>query len=148
MRPREMKDLYAGFASAAWPRPADKKQAEIQAARWEESVAAFEDPALRKQGRQIATSKTGRTILDAVFGNSPFLGEGMAKDAAFTVDLLRRGPDAVTADLLAGLRSRLGAESDEAVVMTELRCANRQAALAISLPAIPRLCSLYRITHP
>src|SRR5258708_39547951 len=114
MRPREMKDLYAGFASAAWPRPADKKQAEIQAARWEESVAAFEDPALRKQGRRIATSKTGRTILAAVLGNSPFLGECMAKRAAFSLDLLRRRPAAVPPEHLAALRSRLRIESTRA----------------------------------
>src|ERR1700741_5225811 len=105
MSVRETTDLYAGFAAAAWPPAADRGRAKIQAERWIDAIDGLDDPGLRKRGRAVSGTPAGRTVLDAVFGNSPYLGDSMVDDPVFALDLLRRGPDQVLAGLIADLRA-------------------------------------------
>ncbi len=141
-----MKDLYAGFGAAAWPLAADPGQAENEWARWREAADSLEAATERRFAQRLTTDKSGRAILDAIFGNSPHLGHIAIEDPEFTVRLLRHGPDETIAELFAGMRERLGGEVDEATLMAELRRGKRRASLAIALADIGGVWPLERIT--
>src|SRR3954467_6060334 len=74
-------------------------------------------------------------LLDAVFGNSPFLGRLAQREAGALGEYFAAGPQVVlnAAILLAHAVAR--AES-EAAAMKELRTAKRRAALAIAMADI------------
>src|SRR3954469_10154850 len=91
---REMKDLYAGFAAARWPRPAAPAQVAIELERWREAAAGLDEPESRAFAEALAGSREGQAILAALFGNSPYLTRCVLDDPAFAVALLRHGPDA------------------------------------------------------
>jgi len=146
MGSQEMTDLYAGFAGAAWPRPAHPAQADTEAAHWAEAADGIEDSAGRSFAKAMARDNAGRALLLSVFGNSPYLSHTMTEDAGFAVDLLRQGPDAAMSRVMAALHRRLTAETDENIVMSELRVAKRRAALTIALADIAGLWPLERVT--
>ena len=74
---------------------------------------------------------SGEPLLDAVFGNSPFLGRLAQREIGALGEYFAAGPQTVVnaAVLLAG--AVVHAES-EVQAMTELRTAKRRAALAIA----------------
>ncbi|WP_421998080.1 bifunctional [glutamine synthetase] adenylyltransferase/[glutamine synthetase]-adenylyl-L-tyrosine phosphorylase [Reyranella sp.] len=118
------------------PRPHDKARCDVAWTRWNETAAKSGDP-------------TETALLDALFGNSPFLTEVALQSPNFMTDLWRRGPDAVQADLaeaLAGVRrdARAGALPD--AVATSLRRLKRQTALAIAVADIAGVWPLERVT--
>ena len=76
------------------PRPHDKERLAVAWTRWEERAARPADD------RAVL-------LLEALFGNSPYLTQCMIDDAGFAIDLLRRGPD-VTTTVLSDLAMRVG----------------------------------------
>ena len=78
------------LSTARLPRPHDTERRAVAWTRWSEIAARPDDPA------QVA-------LLDALFGNSPYLTETALQNPTFMTDLWRRGPDAVRADLAAEL---------------------------------------------
>ena len=104
--------------------------------RWNEIAARPDDPA------QVA-------LLDALFGNSPYLTETALQNPTFMTDLWRRGPDAVRADLaaeLAAVRSTARDGAAPAAVATALRRLKRQVALAVAVADIAEAWSLEQVT--
>ena len=108
-----MKELHSGFAAARWPRPADPGQAANELERWAEAAADLEGKE-RRFAESLAKSPPGKALLEAIFGNSPYLTHGLIEDIGFTVDLLRRGPNAMFAELLLTAERELGPPVDEA----------------------------------
>ena len=84
-------------------------------------------------------------LLDAVFGNSPYLGRLAQRETGALGEYFAAGPDTVlnAAILLAHAAER--AES-EAQAMKELRTAKRRAALAIAMADIAGLWDVNRVT--
>jgi glutamate-ammonia-ligase adenylyltransferase len=124
------------LSTAHLPRPHDKERRDVAWTRWSEKAAQPEDP-------------TAVALLDALFGNSPYLGETALQNPAFMTDLWRDGPDAVIARLDAelqatGVRARDGATPD--AVAATLRRLKRQQALVVAVADIAGIWSLERIT--
>src|SRR6185295_17433390 len=69
---QEMKELFAGFVQAKWPRPADPAAVEVRFDQWREAASAL-PAADRKFAQAMAKDRSGRTMLAAIFGNSPYL---------------------------------------------------------------------------
>src|SRR5512139_3173419 len=93
------------------PRPHDTERRGVAWTRWNEIAARPDDPA------QVV-------LLDALFGNSPYLTETSLQNPTFMTDLWRRGPDAVRTDLaaeLAAVRSTAREGAAPAAVATALR---------------------------
>jgi [glutamine synthetase] adenylyltransferase / [glutamine synthetase]-adenylyl-L-tyrosine phosphorylase len=87
-----------------------------------------------------------RTVLESVFGNSPFLARLAVREAAVLPALLAYGSDpAVGAAILLAL-SAADAET-QAEAMSRLRIAKRRAALAIAVADIAGLWDLDRVTR-
>ena len=84
-------------------------------------------------------------LLEAVFGNSPYLGRLAQREIGALGEYFAAGPDTVlnAAILLAHAAER--AES-EAQAMKELRTAKRRAALAIAMADIAGLWDVNRVT--
>jgi len=132
----------------ALPRPHDRDRAR----RGREDWLASGDAAARR----VADDPRGRALLDALFGNSPFLGQALLKDPAYGALAIEQGPQAALAAARATLdetalevaaldlrsRSRDGAQRLGAA----LRRAKREAALAIALADIGGVWPLERIT--
>ena len=104
--------------------------------RWSEKAARPDDA-------------SGVALLDALFGNSPYLAETALQNPIFMTDLWRDGPDAVVARLDSELtatraQARDGAKPD--AVAAALRRLKRQQALAIAVADIAGVWPLEKIT--
>jgi len=87
-----------------------------------------------------------RALLDAVFGNSPFLGRLVLREHASLPALLADGADPAVAAAIALALSAAEAQS-EAGAMARLREAKRRAALAVALADIAGHWELERVTR-
>ncbi len=124
------------FSTDRLPRPHDTVRRDVAWTRWNELAAPPEDAS------QVA-------LLDALFGNSPYLTELALRNPTFVSDLWRRGPDAVHADLDAELDSvKTAARSGETPdrVATALRRLKSRLALAIAVADIAGTWPLERVT--
>ncbi len=133
------------FNPVSLPRPADANRAAVGLERWHEAAAAA-DPGIAEFAAGLAADPGGRALLEAVLGNSPFLGELLLREQAFLKDLLAAGFDPTLTQLLDGLRREYGAEEDTARLMRGLRIAKRRAALLIGLADITGAWRLERVT--
>ena len=91
----------------------------------------------------------GRALLDALFGNSPYLTETALQNPNFMADLWRDGPDAVLAALDHDLETvcaeaRSGAPPE--AVAARLRRLKRSVALTVAVADIAGAWPLDRIT--
>ena len=124
------------LSTARLPRPHDRERQAVAWTRWDEHAARPDDA-------------SGVALLDALFGNSPYLTETAIQNPAFMTDLWRRGPDAAAADLMSELAATRtdalggGAPTD---IASRLRRLKRRVALAIAVADIAGTWSLDRIT--
>src|ERR1700750_1217799 len=84
-------------------------------------------------------------LLDAVFGNSPFLGRLAQREVGALGEYFAAGPQIVltAAILLAGAVAHA---DSEAMAMKELRTAKRRAALAIAMADIAGTWDVNKVT--
>ena len=143
---RGMPDAGLKFDPAALPRPGDGARAAVGLERWLERARQIEDPDVAGFASAFAADSSGRTLLEAVFGNSPFLGRCLLGDMTTAHAILMRGADAVFQDLLAGLRLTLATDGDASHVMQALRAGRRRAALIIALADIAGAWRLEQVT--
>ncbi|MGF1611700.1 MAG: bifunctional [glutamine synthetase] adenylyltransferase/[glutamine synthetase]-adenylyl-L-tyrosine phosphorylase, partial [Kiloniellales bacterium] len=130
----------------AWPRAASPDRAALGLQHWAEQADRIEDPECARQVRELATDSAGRRLLEAVFGNSPFLTRCALADAPFFVRLVSHDPEPVLSQVMAGLKQELADNGDRASAMRELRRARRRVALLVALADIAGLWPLERVT--
>ena len=88
-------------------------------------------------------------LLEALFGNSPYLTETLLQSPEFAADLWHRGPDTVVADLMAELQaSRASARhgAEPVAVAASLRRQKRRFALVVAVADIAGVWPLERVT--
>ena len=88
-------------------------------------------------------------LLDALFGNSPYLTETALQNPIFMTDLWRRGPAPILAGLAEDLRAVCASARDgasPASIATELRRLKRRVALAVAVADIAEVWTLEQIT--
>src|SRR3546814_5985082 len=71
LRAQAMELNLFSFAPSRLPRPGDVARAAIGVERW---LEAGDDVDFRSFARAVADDPAGRALLDALFGNSPYLG--------------------------------------------------------------------------
>jgi len=94
----------------------------------------------------VTMAGAARAILDAAFGNSPFLCRLAVRERAVLSDLFCKGPEAIVAAARDQALAAAGA-ADIATAMAELRRAKRRAALAIALADIACIWNLDDVMH-
>jgi glutamate-ammonia-ligase adenylyltransferase len=126
------------------PNPANPERAKAGLIRLRESLA--QDEAGASFLAALESDSTGRALLDAVFGNSPYLGRCLAQEIDSLRAFLIDGPDAAFAALMAEAEQSLDRETSQSRVMTGLRRAKRRAALIAGLADIAGLWTLEKVT--
>ena len=125
---------------AALPRPHDGARRRTYRERWQERNTGDSRAAIV---RDMEADAAGTALLDALFGNSPFLSELALSDPDFTALLWRDGPDAALAVAVAGIDP---AGRDTASLRTALRRAKRRGALVAAVADIAGAWPLDRVT--
>ncbi|MET1026926.1 MAG: bifunctional [glutamine synthetase] adenylyltransferase/[glutamine synthetase]-adenylyl-L-tyrosine phosphorylase, partial [Dongiaceae bacterium] len=97
-------------------------------------------------GHRALHSAGTLALLDAIFGNSPFLGQCVLAESALFLDVVANGPDSVCSKVLQELRDVTAVTTDERDLMRMLRRAKRQAALLIAVADITGWWSLEQVT--
>ena len=88
----------------------------------------------------------GRRLLDAIFGNSDFLGQCLLHETGFLQNLLALGPDVTFRTVLSSLQPLLTADEGQEQVMAALRRARRRVAFLIFIADISGMWSLQQVT--
>lgn len=128
------------------PRPGSKGAAATGFERWNEAVSKLTDPARQDHAAALAVDDYGRPLLEAVFGNSPFLTRCLIHHVGIFLDWCEAGPDHILGRIVAEAAAAGEAEA-EAAVMATLRRARTQAALAIGLADIAGIWDVARSTR-
>jgi glutamate-ammonia-ligase adenylyltransferase len=125
------------------PAPADTALAALGFAKWNDAVAET-NADTADQCRAFESRPEGHAILEAIFGNSPFLSQILLRNLDSFVNLACYGPDARFENLASSV-TYTGILTDEAV-MSELRQKRIAIALVIALADIAGIWSLERVT--
>ncbi|MEX2454823.1 MAG: bifunctional [glutamine synthetase] adenylyltransferase/[glutamine synthetase]-adenylyl-L-tyrosine phosphorylase, partial [Rhodospirillaceae bacterium] len=129
------------------PNPGNREAAELGLQRWVEAGERSEAPDVQSFIRDTIQDTLIRRLLDAIFGNSPFLGHCLIADPAFALRLFRDGP----ADTFDRILSDVAAEAPPAAtaetVMAVQRRARRRVALTVGCADIAGLWPLERIVE-
>jgi glutamate-ammonia-ligase adenylyltransferase len=128
------------------PLAADAAAADIGFARWREAAAEIVEPQLAAFMRDLAADETGKRLLAALFGNSPFLTHCCLREPALLMRLWREGHEATFAELIAGLNHHIAANQDRDALMADLRRTKRRAALLIAIADIAELWPVTQVT--
>ena len=123
--------------SVPLPIASDQRQAELGRQQFMESITSADSAALPDH----ATA-----LLDAIFGNSPYLSQCLLAESPLFLQVLTNGPDAVFSKVLKRLEEEAAVTLDEVVITRLLRCAKRQAALLIATADIAGWWSLEQVT--
>jgi glutamate-ammonia-ligase adenylyltransferase len=128
-----------GFSSlsavTSLPKPHDRERAATGRERW--LASARQDVAMA-----LAEDPAGSALLDAVFGNSPFLGRTLAQHPDIMCQWVQDGPESCLDSALA----RLDPRADERTLMTQLRTARAEVAAAVALSDIAGLWDWREVT--
>jgi glutamate-ammonia-ligase adenylyltransferase len=128
------------------PGPGNPDRARLGVERWREHARQCDDADLAAFALAFADDATGNALLEAVFGNSPFLGRCLLMDMASIPQFLTHGVDAVFRELVNDVHRTGAAEGDSKRIMQALRIARRRAALLIALADLAGLWPLERVT--
>lgn len=139
-----MPALSLPFDPEKLPRAAQAGRAEVGLERLADRASGDED--LSAFVGVLVKDPGGQRLLEAIFGNSPFLGQCLLNEIGFLRDLLNRGPDAMFDDILETLDSRTASDEKQDALMSRLRCAKRRVALLTAIADITDLWPLSRIT--
>jgi len=124
------------LSTARLPHPHDLERLAVAWTRWTEKAQRPSDP-------------VEAALLDALFGNSPYLTETALQNPVFVTDLWRQGPETILAELAGELRAARAAARDGALpeaIATTLRRLKRRVALAVAVADITEVWPLERIT--
>ncbi len=128
------------------PRPGDPKGAERALERWREAAQASGDPEIGAFAEALCSDGSGRRLLEAVFGNSPFLTQAAVADPVFARALLADGPDPALEGVMENLAGFRNQSLDEVSLAAGLRSAKRRVALTVAVADITGIWPLERVT--
>jgi glutamate-ammonia-ligase adenylyltransferase len=118
------------------PRPADPRLLSLGATAWEAALAEATDHKRAADARAWSASPRGRSLLAAIFGNSPFLGRAAVAEWDFLTRLVEEGPDRLFDDIATATETHADSGENRAMLMRRLRIAKRQVALLAAVAEI------------
>jgi len=132
------------------PKPADPELALRGREDFSNAINTFisssdTDKDITTQAKDLLNHSSAPTLLDAVFGNSPFLTWCALGDPAFTLNLLSKGPDWGFESTLKTLTDKRKETLNDASAARELRIAKRRVALSIAIADISNTWELEKV---
>ncbi|MFA7430395.1 MAG: bifunctional [glutamine synthetase] adenylyltransferase/[glutamine synthetase]-adenylyl-L-tyrosine phosphorylase [Rhodospirillaceae bacterium] len=140
---------FTEAAFAAFPRAHDADRLARGLERWTDEAARHAEgaPDLAAFMRGAAAEGApARRILEACFGNSPFLSQCLHREPAVLRRVIEHGPDAALAEAFATVRDAVGTDLDLPRVMRALRIGKRQVALITALGDMSQVWPLASVT--
>ncbi len=95
----------------------------------------------------FANTPDGQALLDAIFGNSPFLTQCLLREPAWLGRICLEGPSALAKVVIDETRNATRQTWDEAGLMRALRIHKRRIALTAAICDITGNWSLYEVTE-
>ncbi len=123
------------------PLPADTRLLALGQAAWDEALAEAGAGERVAAARAWSSAPSGRALLAAIFGNSPFLTGVAAREWAFLTGLVEDGADAAFAGIIAETKRPIDGE-DQKALMRRLRVARRRVALTAGVAEFAGVWSL------
>ena len=138
--------FFSSACDGGLPLPAYPGRAASSLERWRQAADDTGDSRLSAMAQAAAGDPAGRRLLDAVFGNSPYLSQICAGDPDFSCELLHGGPDAAFERVMGDLDGmRVEIQGRERLAAL-LRAAKRRLALTVALADIAGAWPLKRVT--
>ena len=134
---------------ASLPKPADGEAAARGIEAWTSRLVEGRggtDSTLAGFAAAASRDEAGRTLLSALFGNSPFLGQALLAEPSVLHLAATSGLETTLHHIIDGLGDPKLATRPRADVATALRVARRRAALVIALADISGTWPLERVT--
>lgn len=129
------------------PRAASEQRAALGIERWLEAIGNDGDPELADFADSVVSCGGGKALLDAVFGNSPYLSQLAVLEYGFFCDVLKGGPEAGLSRVMETVDGLYTPGGDTNRMAASLRLAKRRAALAIAIADICDYWPLAKITR-
>jgi [glutamine synthetase] adenylyltransferase / [glutamine synthetase]-adenylyl-L-tyrosine phosphorylase len=123
------------------PQPADERRLCLGFEAWYEALEAADDPAAAA-ARAWSGSPLGKTLLAALFGNSPFLSAVAIKEWQFLTRLVEYGADPLFAEIATEVEDRADRNEDTPALMQWLRVAKRRIALVAAVAELAGIWTL------
>jgi len=133
-----------------FPKPASPQLAKIGLERWIEAANLNEQEGnkdLATFSKQMTKDSYGIKILEAVFGNSPFLTSAILKEPAFFQKLIEQGPEKTMREILTEIKNKPPDNNNDKKTTKNLRVYKRRTSLTIALADITGLWSLKKVTE-
>jgi glutamate-ammonia-ligase adenylyltransferase len=129
------------------PAPADRDRLAAAWERWNRNAAEVGDPELGQLMAATGEDRVSRALLDAIFGNSPYLTGLALRDPRVVTQVATIGPDATFAQVMSALNEE-SAENGESrpAIMARLRRVKRHVALVAGLADVAGWWNLERVT--
>ena len=132
------------------PQAADPDRAGMGIERWSEAAKNLArskgDAGLAEFAHHITGDPDGRRLLEAVFGNSPFLAQCAVSDPYALRDIVVDGPEEAAADVTQRLDRLRQVRQDRAELGRRLRTAKIRTAIVVAVADIAGAWPLERIT--
>lgn len=140
---------FTDAAFAAFPRAHDADRLARGLERWQDEATRAAESAPDLAAFMRAAAEEGalaRRILDACFGNSPYLTQCLLREPAVLRRVVEDGPDAALAEAFATVREAVGTDLDTPRVMKALRIAKRRVSLIAALGDLSKVWPLGAVT--
>ncbi|MHA1152134.1 MAG: bifunctional [glutamine synthetase] adenylyltransferase/[glutamine synthetase]-adenylyl-L-tyrosine phosphorylase [Alphaproteobacteria bacterium] len=141
-----MTELFFRNSLKCLPRVADAARAARGMEDWADHITRLNDSDVADTAGRMADDPAGRSLLEVVFANSPFLTHCILSNIAFFIRILTLGPDSVLSEVLDQLKGELSREIEREALMAGLRRRRREAALLIGLADLTEHWPLERVT--
>ncbi|MBT6210581.1 MAG: hypothetical protein HOI35_11250, partial [Woeseia sp.] len=101
--------------------------------RWHDAADRNDDDELRSFITYCSNEDALKSLLDGIFGNSPFLSHTLINDWQFSRLVVEEGPKSAFNGIIETVSNPMLIAEDQASLMKELRIARRRCAFAIAL---------------
>ena len=128
------------------PRPASATRARHEIAAWRQRGASVGDPSLASFMESLGQEDSGVRFLEAVFGNSVYLGQILQRNPEALHEMNELGLNAAFENILNSMREPTVWQADRARTMTCLRNAKDRAAMLVAFADIAGAWDLTRVT--
>ncbi|MHA1537354.1 MAG: bifunctional [glutamine synthetase] adenylyltransferase/[glutamine synthetase]-adenylyl-L-tyrosine phosphorylase [Alphaproteobacteria bacterium] len=129
------------------PRPGNPAAATLGLERWNEAIAGLEDRDLAAAAGELTSNKSAALLLDAIFGNSPFLTRCLLQNIGIALDTLKAGPGEISGRAIAEMKTHAATAADEAALMRILRLARQRIALITAMADIAGVWPVAKVTR-
>ncbi len=140
-----MSEFYQQLKQSQLPKAANAELSSLGRSHWHDALETSE-PSVADFGLKLSSDTQGLFLLDAIFGNSPFLTHCATSDPTFMCLVAQKGPDEALDFVYKELDKKLKDSEDLVEVSKQLRIAKHRIALLTGVADISGHWPLFKVT--